>query len=396
MDTLIERLKQFNADRDPKYLPLKYNAMAQSAFRFFRGSCHLFYEDFVKELKWKDESRAWVCGDLHLENFGTFKGDNGLVYFDMNDFDEAILAPATWEIARTVTSIYLAAVNLKLSDTKTNTLANNFLDTYISVLQKGKAIVIERPTAKDILKNLIDQVSKRTNKVLIKERTIIKKGKIQLKIDNKRAFALSDENKKSVKQFFEEWAKKHHPKKYTFIDVAHRIAGTGSIGLLRYVMLLQKRKDQSFVLIDMKQAKTSCLKPYSKLKQTKWNNEAERVVGIQKMVQHVSPAFIKPFLFEQKYFVLKQLQPTADKMDLNLCKGKLNKLEIILQTMAEVAASGQLRSSGRKNSSTADELIEMAINHKKWRNELLSFAKNYSQKVEKDYQIFLKNFKALN
>ena len=340
MNNVIERIKLFNADRDPDYLPLKYKAMSQSPFRFFRGTCHLFYEDFIKAVKWEDTSRVWICGDLHLENYGTYKGDNGLVYFDMNDFDEAILAPATWEIARTVTSIYLAAIDLKLTSSKTDIIANNFLDTYISVLQKGTS------------------------------------------------FALNQEKKKAIQQFFEEWSNQHHPKKYNFIDSAYRMAGTGSIGIARYVMLLQKRKDQSYVLVDMKQAKVSSLRPYIKFKQPKWNNEAERVVDIQKMVQYVSPAFIKPVLFEQTYFVLKQLQPMADKMDLALCKGKLNKLEIILQTMAEVAASGQLRSSGRRGSSTADELITLANHHKQWRNALLSFAKQYAKQVEADYKIF--------
>lgn len=388
MNNVIERIKLFNADRDPDYLPLKYKAMSQSPFRFFRGTCHLFYEDFIKAVKWEDTSRVWICGDLHLENYGTYKGDNGLVYFDMNDFDEAILAPATWEIARTVTSIYLAAIDLKLTSSKTDIIANNFLDTYISVLQKGKSVVIERATAKGILKQLINQVSIRTNKTLIKERTTFKKGSLQLLIDGKRAFALNQEKKKAIQQFFEEWSNQHHPKKYNFIDSAYRMAGTGSIGIARYVMLLQKRKDQSYVLVDMKQAKVSSLRPYIKFKQPKWNNEAERVVDIQKMVQHVSPAFIKPVLFEQTYFVLKQLQPMADKMDLALCKGKLNKLEIILQTMAEVAASGQLRSSGRRGSSTADELITLANHHKQWRNALLSFAKQYAKQVEADYKIF--------
>ena len=26
---------------------------------------------------------SWLCGDLHLENFGSFNRDNRLVYFDM-------------------------------------------------------------------------------------------------------------------------------------------------------------------------------------------------------------------------------------------------------------------------------------------------------------------------
>jgi uncharacterized protein (DUF2252 family) len=82
--------------------------MSESAFRFFRGTCHLFYEDLGKNSSFPSSPASWITGDLHLENFGSYKGDNGLVYFDVNDFNEAILAPVTWEIARMTTSIFVA------------------------------------------------------------------------------------------------------------------------------------------------------------------------------------------------------------------------------------------------------------------------------------------------
>ncbi|WP_419700597.1 DUF2252 family protein [Mucilaginibacter sp. NFX135] len=46
MDTIIERIKKFNAPLLPDKVQLKYKAMTESPFRFFRGTCHLFYEDF--------------------------------------------------------------------------------------------------------------------------------------------------------------------------------------------------------------------------------------------------------------------------------------------------------------------------------------------------------------
>ena len=30
------------------------------------------------------------AGDAQVDNFGSYRGDNGLVYFDVNDFDEAL------------------------------------------------------------------------------------------------------------------------------------------------------------------------------------------------------------------------------------------------------------------------------------------------------------------
>ena len=104
--TIPERIKLFNENRLPEYTAMKYQLMAENAFRFFRGTCHLFYEDLGQAQALTGSPLSWICGDLHLENFGTYKGDNRLVYFDVNDFDEGVLAPALWEVVRMLTSIF--------------------------------------------------------------------------------------------------------------------------------------------------------------------------------------------------------------------------------------------------------------------------------------------------
>jgi len=113
--TLVERIKHFNAGCDPNILSLKYRAMRESAFAFYRGTCHLFYEDWPLRSALNDAPAVWICGDLHLENFGSYKAENRLVYFGLTDFDEAVLAPCTWDVARMVTSIFVAAQQLKIS-----------------------------------------------------------------------------------------------------------------------------------------------------------------------------------------------------------------------------------------------------------------------------------------
>ncbi len=102
--TVSQRILAFNQNRDGLTLPLKYAAMRESSFRFLRGSCHLFYEE-INKAQLPASPPAWLCGDLHLENFGSFKGSDRQVYFDINDFDEAILGPALWDIIRLMTSI---------------------------------------------------------------------------------------------------------------------------------------------------------------------------------------------------------------------------------------------------------------------------------------------------
>src|ERR1700754_2163445 len=140
MAKILQRLQEFNKDLLPEILPLKYEAMAESAFRFFRGNCHLFYDDLAAAEPLPLSPLAWICGDLHIENFGSYKGDNKLVYFDLNDFDEGLLAPASYEVVRMVTSIFIAFDNLGFEQEKALKMAQLYVRSYSATLAKGKPI----------------------------------------------------------------------------------------------------------------------------------------------------------------------------------------------------------------------------------------------------------------
>src|SRR5471030_1659035 len=94
-DALVAAMQAHNQDRDPQLLRMKYQKMAQSAFLFLRGADHLFYDALPDQPLFRGAPLAWACSDLHVENFGSYKGDNRQVYFDINDFDEGALAPAS-------------------------------------------------------------------------------------------------------------------------------------------------------------------------------------------------------------------------------------------------------------------------------------------------------------
>ncbi|HAN57343.1 MAG TPA: DUF2252 domain-containing protein, partial [Betaproteobacteria bacterium] len=64
---------------------LKYRNLRSNPFVFLRGTCHLFYDRLPRDRVLDRAPLTWICGDLHIENFGSYKGDNRLVYFDMND-----------------------------------------------------------------------------------------------------------------------------------------------------------------------------------------------------------------------------------------------------------------------------------------------------------------------
>jgi uncharacterized protein (DUF2252 family) len=109
---VVRQILSFNAGRDPQRLQLKYRNMRTSPFVFLRGTCHLFHDRLSRGGVFQSAPLAWICGDLHLENFGSFKGDNRLVYFDINDFKKSTLAPFSRDLVRFLTSLWTAADSL--------------------------------------------------------------------------------------------------------------------------------------------------------------------------------------------------------------------------------------------------------------------------------------------
>ena len=109
-------------------------------------------------------------------------------------------------------------------------------------------------------------------------------------------------------------------------------------------------------------------------------------------MQFTEPALLAPIRIAGKYFVVKELQPSMDKMDLTVCHGKIKKLVKIIDTMAQVTASAHLRSSGRQGSGTADELIAFGLQQDGLRAGLTEFSVHYYEKTKTYYGEFCKAF----
>src|SRR5882757_1241399 len=216
--------------------------MAENPFRFFRGACHLFYEDLQHSDALPLYPLSWISGDLHLENFGTYKGDNRLVYFDVNDFDEGALAPAVWELARMVTSIYTGLDSLGIKKKESTRMAGLFLNRYSSTLATGKSRYIEPRTANGIVQIFLEKVCERRQKDLVRQRTENKNGKLILRIDRIRFFPLEKELRKELSAHLQAWMRDDVllRDRYEVVDCAFRVAGTGSLGVSRYVFLVRQ------------------------------------------------------------------------------------------------------------------------------------------------------------
>lgn len=224
--------------------------------------------------------------DLHLENFGSYRGDNGLAHFDLNDFDDAALAPATRDPARLITSVRLAGESLGLARSVVAELETAFLDGYFGALAAGKARWVERAIATGMIRDLLRSLRTRTRKQLIESRTMIVKGHRRFRIDDRRTYALSSRDRKRVVDCVGRFAAhRPNPEFYRVLDVAGRIAGTGSLGIPRYVVLVHGPGGGRLCrILDLKEARVSALTLYAKptlaASQPSWRDEAERVMKL--------------------------------------------------------------------------------------------------------------------
>jgi len=382
-----QRILDFNAGRDPERLALKLQALRTDAFVFLRGTCHLFWERLPGDEVLSRAPAAWACGDLHFQNFGSYKGDNRLVYFDINDFDEAALAPCTWDALRFLASVRVGAHSLRVNAAEATALCLRFLDAYAAALVDGKARWVERETAEGLIQDQLDALKKRNRKDFLDSRTELKGERRHIRLDGKKTLAVGDEQRAQVEDFMEAFAARQaEPNFFRLLDVARRIAGTGSLGVERYALLVEGKgsPDGNYVL-ELKQSLPSSLIDHLKVPQPDWLNEAERVVCLQRRMQAVSPAFLAPVTLGARACVLRDLQPSADRVDLAAWQGKLRRLETAIATMGQILAWAQLRSSGRQGSANADELITF-MQERKWKTTLLNLATETAEAVEKDWE----------
>lgn len=184
---IVKRIQRANLGRDPERLVMKYRLLRDNAFSFFRGTCHLFYDRLAESGFNVEAPPAWCCGDLHLENFGSYKGDNHLVYFDINDFDEAALAPVTWELVRLCSSLQVGLDALRLDKDAAGAAVARLISAYGEALVCGKARWIERDAAHGVVRHLLDQLRDRTRVAYLDSRTRLARRRRRLLIDGQRA-----------------------------------------------------------------------------------------------------------------------------------------------------------------------------------------------------------------
>src|SRR6202050_4035294 len=136
---LGKQLRLIDAD-----LERKHSDVAGDCFSFLRAT-------FYRWMQWWPEAcaecqtapKVLAVGDLHVENFGTWRDIEGRLVWGINDFDEASTLPYTVDLVRLATSALLASAegHLRL---QTKDACAALIDGYRqSLVEGGRPFVLE-------------------------------------------------------------------------------------------------------------------------------------------------------------------------------------------------------------------------------------------------------------
>jgi len=125
-------------------LRLKHQRMAESPFFFFRATFYRWMQLWPKICPDLSKApRVLAVGDLHVENFGTWRDIEGRLVWGVNDFDEAAVLPYTIDLIRLATSALLAIEEGHLT-LKSKDACVAILNGYQqSILEGGRPFVLE-------------------------------------------------------------------------------------------------------------------------------------------------------------------------------------------------------------------------------------------------------------
>ena len=351
----IGLLHEQNADRVPELVPVRMQRMLESPFAFYRGTAALMASDLAGD----PNSGVLVasCGDAHVSNFGFYASPERRLVFDLNDFDEAAIAPWEWDVKRLLTSVVIGGKHVGYSDEDIRLACLSAFEEYARTLrQLTKLSAAERffmhlnaeqsgsRLSKDgrrALRRAVESAQKRTGARALRRTTergqdgrlrFVERPPTMTRFDiSAAATAAGHDGSTPVAQIGELFARYRETvgvdidvvlSQYSATDLARRVVGVGSVGTRCYLQLLEGPDGDALVL-QVKEAGPSVLAQYGgialpprTIAGVAEGGEGFRVVGMQRILQAVSDPFLGWFRGNGRDYYVRQFNDMKGSIDL--------------------------------------------------------------------------------
>lgn len=401
---------------EPGAFRRKFRKMAASPFAFYRGSAALFYAD-VHDLDdpFLDErtSRVWIHGDLHAENFGTYMSSNGVLVFNVNDFDEAYVGPFRWDLRRLVASLALLGRAKALSDAVITGLVEACADAYrekIRDLAEGgsSADLLTRTSTSGVVHAFLQQARRSTRVGLLDDLTVVEHYDRRFaRVDG--VTAVDEETRAKVLEAFDRYlatvppGRRTRPVSLTVKDVvARRGVGIGSAGLPSYNLLVEGQTEalDNDVVLYMKQGQVPAVSRFVSDERIReyFHHQGHRTAVSQRALQADSDSWLGHTEVDGVGQLVAEVSPYAQDLDWS----EVNEREQMFALVADLGRStARMHAVADDESehdlvsfSTEDAIHEaISADEKAFTASLVEFAHDYGAQVHHDHALFVDMFR---
>jgi uncharacterized protein (DUF2252 family) len=403
----VAEFRRFNrpfAQRNPELMRAKIARMAEGPFAFFRGSFHLYASDVLSgaggilALLGSTGTEMDLIGDIHAENFGTFKADDGRYHYDVNDFDETTTGRFDFDVCRLATSHFLAARerNDPLPRAVTITLAGvtAYADALRRWLGKNKPADLDLTDRSRTGSPAIDQLLAAA--VAAKRPAFIEKqtemvGKKRLLRRSAKYYNLPEAQREQALRLVADVRARQGGKQqddfWAVEDVCGRVSGIGSMGRLRYAVLLVGKGSAAArnVLLEVKESMASAYDQARKRdKDAARTGRAERVIDVQRQSQAASPRLLGFAVDDGHSFQVRQLGASSKRLEAKDVRP--GQFEGVARVQGELLARVHARAAARAIGPT-NPLAELA-EPETFASRVLAFALGYADQARRDWDQF--------
>lgn len=397
----------------------KFEKMSESPYAFYRGSNHLYWEDFYND--WRisffggnSSTLTWINGDAHIYNYGAYMNYHGQAIFCMDDFDDSIVADYQFDLWRMAISIILDCRDNGVFDDSTQKKAvMGFARGYMSEMASHQdedpknEVHLTKDTAEGLIKKFLEKVEKKkSRKKMLDKWTTVEDGKRQFDFGNEKLEKLpSDEYKlieNALKPYKAELKERFSSKDAPFVikDIAKRIkAGTGSLGSNRYYILLEglTSSEDDDLILDMKEQGRPPLyrhmndeekKEYSKA----YPDEGERHAHAFKALAEHPDRHLGFVKMDDVSYSIKERSPLKCDFPSEKLKKK-RQLYFMADAWGKILATRHKRAGYllNKNANEMPSKFQELISDREevFQKLVTSIAIQYADRVKGDYDIFL-------
>jgi uncharacterized protein (DUF2252 family) len=318
----VTLLEEQSAGRVPELVPIRYGRMLQTEFTFFRGAARVMAADLASTAM--SGLDVQMCGDAHVSNFGFYGSPERRLVFDANDFDETLPGPFEFDVKRLVASLVVAGRENGLSRKRRRAVSVAAGARYRTAMAEFAAARdlevwyshIDADDLQQAFTSRLDDVRrKRLERALAKSRTRdtlqafgklteVVDGRLRLRAESPLVVPLRDllpgTDGQDLRAAFGELVADYAGSlqldrrtllnRYTFIDMARKVVGVGSVGTRCWIVLLTGRDDDDPLLLQIKEAPPSVYAEF--LGASGYENQGQRVGAGQRLMQQASDIFL--------------------------------------------------------------------------------------------------------